>query len=158
MLIQVIVNYNSENLKYMYQCAALFGLIYIRQWRLCRLTARHCLMTQLFFMRPGPPNFLISWQYWQVPHSFLQHAAQRLHLTRLRLRAEMDERLVGLWDLWRVGPKRGRYRTGAGGIGGWYHDGYKRDIGRNGKKWVIRVMSWKNINTGLMNWNEGPNS
>jgi len=53
-------------------------------------------MMQLFFIRPGPPNFLMSWQYWQLPHSFLQQAAQRLHLTRLRLKAEMEERLVDL--------------------------------------------------------------
>ncbi|KAF3838474.1 hypothetical protein F7725_010242, partial [Dissostichus mawsoni] len=73
-----------------------------------QLTARHRLMMQPFFMRPGPPNFLMSWQNWQVLHSFLQQAAQRLHLTRLRRRAEMEERLMDLRGLWGLGPKRGR--------------------------------------------------
>lgn len=67
----------------------------------------------------------------QLPHSFLQQATQRLHRTRLRRNAEMEELFrFWLWDLSRVGAKRGRYRTGGGTAGGWYHAGWESQDNR----------------------------
>lgn len=45
-----------------------------------RLTERHCRSTQVCFSFPGPPNFFISLQKLQSPHSGLTQASQRLHL------------------------------------------------------------------------------
>lgn len=44
------------------------------------LTERHCRRTQVCFNFPGPPNFFMSLQKLQSPHSGLMQASQRLHL------------------------------------------------------------------------------
>lgn len=87
------------------------------------LTARHCRIMQPFFMRPGPPNLLMSLQKLHSPHSFLWQAAQCLQRTRLRLRAEIEVGLArrGTTALWGM-ARRGRYTTEGGG--GWYHEGW----------------------------------
>ena len=46
------------------------------------LTARHWRKTQVCFSFPGPPNFFMSLQKLQSPHSVLMQASQRLHLAR----------------------------------------------------------------------------
>lgn len=52
----------------------------------------HCLMMHDCFMRPGPPNFFMSLQKWQSPHSVRRHASHFRHLVRL-LRAPDVPRL-----------------------------------------------------------------
>ena len=67
-------------------------------------------MTQPFFMRPGPPNFLMSWQNWQLPHSFLLQPLHRLQRTRRRRSTDREEtgfRGRGVGGFWE-GPARGR--------------------------------------------------
>lgn len=50
----------------------------------CALTAMHCRMMQLCFMRPGPPNFFMSLQKWHSPHSVRRHASHLRHRVRRR--------------------------------------------------------------------------
>lgn len=89
---------------------------------------------QPFFMRPGPPNLLISLQKLHSPHSFLWQAAQRLQRTRRRLRAEMEAAGLawrGTAGLWGVA---GRGRSIGEGEGGWYHDGWPGKVGAERRK------------------------
>lgn len=53
---------------------------------LAALTAMHCRMMQLCFIRPGPPNFFMSLQKWHSPHSVRRQASHLRHRVR-RLRA-----------------------------------------------------------------------
>lgn len=48
------------------------------------LTAMHCRMMQLCFMRPGPPNFFMSLQKWHSPHSVRRQASHLRHRVRRR--------------------------------------------------------------------------
>lgn len=51
---------------------------------LCPLTAMHCRMMQLCFIRPGPPNFFMSLQKWHSPHSVRRQASHLRHRVRRR--------------------------------------------------------------------------
>lgn len=92
-----------------------------------RLTAKHCRSTQVCFSRPGPPNFLMSLQKLQSPHSVRRQASQRLQRTRLRRIAEMDEGGLtgrgGGGGPWGSDDRRGRFSMEGGGGGGWYQEG-----------------------------------
>lgn len=48
------------------------------------LTAMHCRMMQLCFIRPGPPNFFMSLQKWHSPHSVRRQASHLRHRVRRR--------------------------------------------------------------------------
>lgn len=50
----------------------------------CPLTAMHCRMMQLCFIRPGPPNFFMSLQKWHSPHSVRRQASHLRHRVRRR--------------------------------------------------------------------------
>lgn len=54
----------------------------------------HCLIMHDCFMRPGPPNFFISLQKWQSPHSVRRHASHFRQRVLLR-RAPDELRLDG---------------------------------------------------------------
>lgn len=48
------------------------------------LTAMHCRIIQLCFIRPGPPNFFMSLQKWHSPHSVRRQASHLRHRVRRR--------------------------------------------------------------------------
>lgn len=59
-----------------------------------RLTAVHCRSRHDCFMRPGPPNFFMSRQKWQSPHSVRTQARQRRQRVRRRRAPAPGPRLL----------------------------------------------------------------
>lgn len=58
------------------------------------LTAVHCRSRHDCFMRPGPPNFFMSRQKWQSPHSVRTQARQRRQRVRRRRAPAPGPRLL----------------------------------------------------------------
>lgn len=65
-----------------------------RAWGWSRLTAVHCRSRHDCFMRPGPPNFFMSRQKWQSPHSVRTQARQRRQRVRRRRAPAPGPRLL----------------------------------------------------------------
>lgn len=86
------------------------------------LTARHWRSTHVCLSLPGPPNFFMSLQKLQSPHSVRRQASQRLQRTRRRRRTDILEAGFTGREIMGVVASLGRM-TGGGGGGGWYQGG-----------------------------------
>ncbi len=98
------------------------GYIVSKMHNVKTLTARHWRSTQVCLSLPGPPNFFMSLQKLQSPHSVRWHASQRLQRTRRRRRTDILEAGFMGRGVMGVVASLGRI-TGGGGGGGWYQGG-----------------------------------
>lgn len=98
------------------------GCILSKMHYMKTLTARHWRSTQVCLSLPGPPNFFMSLQKLQSPHSVRRHASQRLQRTRRRRRTDILEAGFTGRGIMGVAASLGRI-TGGGGGGGWYQGG-----------------------------------